>query len=676
MWQDLDWRPISQRLRTALVRLGAKAPAVKLHAQEPLHLTWVDVLFSGIVRGLRVRTDHLFAVLLLVEWVAAVATAVWLTPRTWIGAQNPERPHAWIAVLLGGVIVLPALHRTWKKPGTTATRHIVAVSQMLLAGLLIHLSGGRIGTHFHVFGSLAVLAFYRDWKVLATATLVTALDHLLRGHYWPMSVYGVVAASPWRSLEYLAWVVFENAVLCAGIRQSRAEARHIADRQAELLASSEHFETAVIERTSELRESEARTRRVVETALDAVITMDHEGFIQGWNPQAQHTFGWPAEKVLGKELAEVIIPVQHREAHRKGMARYLASGETRVLHRRIEVNALHRSGREFPAELAIVPIPSARGTTFTAFVRDITERRRVAEQLQAAKEAAEETARAKSDFLASVSHELRTPLTAIHSFTEILLEEDTTCTPEERRSYLSIVAERASHLNRLISELLDFSKIEAGKFDCHLQPVSIRDATGPCLASLQAIAAARQIELRDAVDAALPQIVGDADRICQVITNLVGNALKFTPPGGSIVVAARRSGVRRPADAEGAAPFAGLEATKLPAGEYVVLSVRDSGPGIALRDQQRVFEKFTQLGNVLTGKPQGTGLGLAIAGNIVVQHGGALWVESVAGEGATFAFSLPVHAVHAARPRQLFGLDGTGPALTLSAAVKPDTTSI
>src|SRR5204862_6742064 len=120
------------------------------------------------------------------------------------------------------------------RPGERSTRHVIAVAQMLMAALLIHLTGGRIETHFHVFGSLAFLAFYRDWRVLIPATIVVAADHLLRGIFWPQSVYGVLVASQWRWLEHAAWVVFEDVFLIASCQRSLAEVKDTADRTAAL----------------------------------------------------------------------------------------------------------------------------------------------------------------------------------------------------------------------------------------------------------------------------------------------------------------------------------------------------------------------------------------------------------------------------------------------------------
>ena len=197
----------------------------------------------------------MFAGLMVAQWLAGIVAAVWISPKTWMGAESQMHWHVWAAVLLGGVITSFPVALAWKRPGDTLTRHAIAVGQMLTSALLIHLTGGRIETHFHVFGSLAFLAFYRDWKVLITATVVVAVDHFLRGVYWPQSVFGVLTASPWRWVEHAGWVIFEDVFLLASIRQSLRESRMVAERQARLETINRGIEQVVQERTRQLEQS-------------------------------------------------------------------------------------------------------------------------------------------------------------------------------------------------------------------------------------------------------------------------------------------------------------------------------------------------------------------------------------------------------------------------------------
>ena len=155
------------------------------------------------------NTNRLFAVLMVLQWIGAIVAAVMISPRTWTGLSSSVHVHVWAALILGGVITLVPVAMALLYPAETLTRHVVAIGQMLMSALLIHITGGRVETHFHVFGSLAILAFYRDWRVLITAAVVVYLDHVVRGYYWPQSVYGVLNASPWRALEHAWWVGFE-----------------------------------------------------------------------------------------------------------------------------------------------------------------------------------------------------------------------------------------------------------------------------------------------------------------------------------------------------------------------------------------------------------------------------------------------------------------------------------
>jgi two-component system sensor histidine kinase/response regulator len=243
----------------------------------------VAALFAAQRDAVFRRTDRLFAGLLLFQWLFGIVLAVWVSPYTWHGAEHAVHPHIWAAIGLGGVISAWPIFLAFARPGEAMTRYTIAVSQMLMSGVLIHLTGGRIETHFHVFGSLAFLAFYRDWKVLIPATLVTAADHLLRGALWPQSVYGVLAATPWRSLEHAGWVIFEDVFLIASCLWSTREMWAMADRQARLEATNAAIEQRVADRTAELRASEQQLRHAKEAAeaatrakSDFLATMSHE----------------------------------------------------------------------------------------------------------------------------------------------------------------------------------------------------------------------------------------------------------------------------------------------------------------------------------------------------------------------------------------------------------------
>ena len=215
--------------------VAAEARATQIHAEQMT------------IR--HVRVDRMFAVLLAVQYVAGIVGALLVSPYAWEGKDRVLHMHVWVAILGGaGIIILPILLAIFR-PGTTMTRHVIAASQMLSSALLIHLTGGRIETHFHVFGSLAFLAVYLDWKVILTATTVVAADHFLRGIYWPESVYGVANPEWWRFLEHAAWVVFEDVFLIWSCILGNREMAASAAKQAavEHLSEQEQLKSAALE---------------------------------------------------------------------------------------------------------------------------------------------------------------------------------------------------------------------------------------------------------------------------------------------------------------------------------------------------------------------------------------------------------------------------------------------
>ncbi|HYE73956.1 MAG TPA: PAS domain S-box protein, partial [Blastocatellia bacterium] len=227
------------------------------------------------------RTDALFAALMCVQWIAAIGAALWLSPKTWIGQYSQTHLHVWVAIFLGGAIMSLPVYFAFAHPGRMLTRHVIAIGQMLMGSLLIHLTGGRIETHFHVFGSLAFLSFYRDWRVLISASAVVAVDHLLRGMYWPQSVFGTFTVESWRWLEHAGWVIFEDIFLIRACLQSRQEMWQIAERQAQIEETKLFVEQEVLDRTSDLRESEERFRSALQYAAIGMALVSPDGrFLQ------------------------------------------------------------------------------------------------------------------------------------------------------------------------------------------------------------------------------------------------------------------------------------------------------------------------------------------------------------------------------------------------------------
>lgn len=569
------------------------------------------------------RTDRTFAVLMVIQWVASIAAAFLISPRTWSGTSSQLHIHVWAAIFLGGTITAAPVALARWYPGHVLTRHVIAVAQMLTSALLIHLTGGRIETHFHVFGSLAFLAFYRDWRVLLTATVVVAVDHFLRGVFWPESVYGVhwvtgMLWTPlWRSLEHAGWVIFEDIILVRWCILGIREMREIAAQTAELETTNEHVEQLVIERTAELAASEERARAIINLSSDAFVAMNGAGQIVEWNRQAETTFGWSREEVLERKLSETIVPEQYREGHRAGLAQFLESGKGSILNKRIEITAVDRNGKEFPVELTVSPIRFEREWLFSAFVRDITSRNAADAELRQAKDAAEAANQAKSEFLANMSHEIRTPLNGIVGMTELAL--DTPLTPGQRE-YLSTVKSCTDSLLTVINDILDFSKIEAGKLSMDRVSFDLPDLLGETCKTLGFRAHQKNLELALRVAPDVPKyLLGDPGRLRQVVVNLIGNAIKFTKEG-EVVIDVQVS-------------------QKTEKDVCLHFTVEDTGIGIPPSKQRSIFKAFEQADNSTTRLYGGTGLGLAIASKIIALMGGEIWVESLVGHGTTFHFT-------------------------------------
>lgn len=366
-----------------------------------------------------------------------------------------------------------------------------------------------------------------------------------------------------------------------------------------------------------LRESEARTRLIIEAATEAFVSMNQEGAITGWNAQARTTFGWAAEEVLGRKVADVIVPPELRDAHHLGLTNFLETGDGPLLNRHVEVEAMHRDGGRFPVELVLWAVGSDGGWSFNAFVVDITERKKTEQELARAHEHVLEASRLKSEFLANMSHEIRTPMNAVVGMTGLLLDTDLS---DEQREYAEILRSSGEALIALINDILDFSKVEAGKMQLEEIDFDLRTAVEDVGVMLAEQAHAKGLELAVLVQPKVPSVVrGDPGRVRQILVNLVGNAIKFTESGEVLV---------RVVVAE--------EALR----DLVVrFEVADTGIGLAREQQEYIFSSFTQADSSSTRRYGGTGLGLAICKQLSELMGGEIGVESEPGAGSTFWFT-------------------------------------
>jgi PAS domain S-box-containing protein len=388
-----------------------------------------------------------------------------------------------------------------------------------------------------------------------------------------------------------------------------------------------------IERTRaerELRGSEALKSAILRAALDCIITMDHRGNVVEWNPAAQRTFGYAREEAVGRQLSQLIIPPSIRPLHHAGLARYLATGAGPVIGRRIELVGMRKGGEEFPIELAITRIGDSDPPTFTAYLRDITERKRAEEERamllrreQESRTQAESANRAKDEFLAVVSHELRTPLTAVLGWARLLRSPSSGLDEEMRQEGIEAIERNAQAQAQLVEDILDVSRIITGKLRLQVKPIEIEPVITLAVQSVRPAAEARGVEIRTTVPATPLVVLGDAERLQQVVWNLLSNAIKFTDRGGRVELALEQQRSR------------------------VRITVNDTGRGIRRDFLPYVFDRFRQSEGVLTRRYGGLGLGLAIVRHLVELHGGNVQVESAGeGQGATFTIELPVIAVN------------------------------
>ncbi|HEV2381880.1 MAG TPA: PAS domain S-box protein [Terriglobia bacterium] len=495
---------------------------------------------------------------------------------------------------------------------------------------------------------------------------------------------------------------------------------------------------------------EARLKALIRLALDAVITMDADGRITDWNPQAEITFGWSHQEAVGRLLSDTIIPSRYRRAHDGGLRNFLETSEGPILNKRVEIEGLHRDGHEFPVELAVSAVRSGAGWTFAAFVRDTTRRKRVEEalaeetevlyllmdntqdsiyfkdtlsrfsrinraharalgisdprqalgraesdflsperaraavadeqqimqtghplvgkmervtrgdgtptwysttkvpiynsqrrvagtlgvsrditelkrteeELQAAKEAAEDASRAKSEFLASMSHEIRTPMNGIMGMTDLVLDTELN---DDQRECLNLVKVSAESLLTVINDILDFSKIEAGKLELDIIEFALADSLAETMRILSLRAEQKGLELVCDVHAEVPATVrGDPTRLRQIVINLVGNSIKFTERGEIAL----------------SVELISIEEDRV----ELHFIVTDTGIGISPDKQTSIFEAFSQADTSTTRKYGGTGLGLTICARLVAMMGGRIWVKSELGEGSQFHFTLRLGA--------------------------------
>ncbi|EAQ79968.1 PAS domain-containing hybrid sensor histidine kinase/response regulator [Blastopirellula marina] len=683
------------------------------------------------------NTDHLFAYLMPFQWIVGILFTIFVSPLAWSGESSYIHPHVWFAILGGGVCCLIPFALAVYRPGKLSTRMVIACSQMFFVSLLIHLSGGRIETHFYIFGSLAFLAAYRDIRVLIPATLIVAADHLIRGLLWPESIFGIAAADNWRWLEHSAWVLFEDVFLILTIRQSLAEvhalamkttegelaverlaiAKRLAEHNeaqfratfeyaavgvahigfdgywlrtnkkiCEMLDYSEQelqrltfadvtcpedkeiddrhlqdflngeieeacFEKRYVNRNGEIiwarltisvirddayfivviedireerqaREDLEKSNReihklslVAAKARQSVIIADKFGRIEWVNDAFTQLTGYALPEIIGQKPGTLLQGPETDPSTAAYIGERLRSRE-RVS---VEIVNYSKSSEKYWIALEIEPVfdEQHRLIQFIATQTNVTHRKKHEAELRRAKETAEAANAAKSEFLANMSHEIRTPLNGLLGFTDLLLRGAAN-DPQKRDEYLQIIRTSGRNLLDVINDLLDLSKIEAGKLETESLPCDPQAVVAEVVSILRVKADEKALRLTcDWSGEVPPQIVTDSVRLRQLLTNLIGNAIKFTQFGSVSI------------DAGWHAPL-----------QQLTFVIRDTGIGIPEEKLDLIFDPFTQADATTTRRFGGTGLGLAICRRIARLLGGDVSVESEIGAGSTFTVTI------------------------------------
>jgi PAS domain S-box-containing protein len=358
-----------------------------------------------------------------------------------------------------------------------------------------------------------------------------------------------------------------------------------------------------------LKESEERKAAVLRSTLDSIITMDSTGIVLEFNPAAEKTFGYLREEAIGAHLADLIVPERMRQAHREGLARYVATGEARVLNQRLELPALRKDGSEFTAELTITRNDIESEATFTGVLRDISQRKEQESEREQLIKALARSNQELDQFAYVASHDLKAPLRGIANLSQWIEEDLGEGLSGENKEQMELLRGRVHRMEALIDGILQYSR--AGRVKA--KPESI-DTGAMVKDVIELMAPPKTITIT--VAPGMPTVRAEKIPLQQVFMNLLGNAIKH-------------AGSNEPQ----------IGVSWEDAGPFYEFSVRDNGQGIAPQYHERIFGIFQTL--EARDKVEGTGIGLSVVQKIVEAKGGRVWVESEVGKGASFKFLWP-----------------------------------
>lgn len=361
--------------------------------------------------------------------------------------------------------------------------------------------------------------------------------------------------------------------------------------------------------------------RIVALAADAIICTNAKQIITFFNDGATRIFGYSADEVMGKPLS-ILIPDRFRTAHQHHIDGFGQSPvAARQMGERNSISGVRKNGEEFPAEAAIAKMIGPNGPIYSVVLRDVTAQREAYETNRRLLADTAAAVKARDEVLGLVSHDLRNPVNAVKMLAAAILRTEPDV-PNERVpavvfEHANVMLQAAHQMDALIQDLLDVSRLESGRMHLTLGPVVLAEATRAAVDTLQPLANERNVQIVVGFDESFVSANADQDRIVQLLSNLVGNAIKFSPSGAVVRIDAIRGE------------------------DLITVQIRDEGSGIAADELPFVFDRFWQSRRT---NRSGAGLGLAIARGIVRAHGGDIHIESVVGHGTTVSFTLPIFA--------------------------------
>lgn len=468
----------------------------------------------------------------------------------------------------------------------------------------------------------------QTWLFVGTVDIKRAMADFLGFRYWLMgTVVFLIIVGSLGAIFFARRMTAPLRKLTAALKgvgegqfQKEVEKGPAVNREfANLRSAFETMRKAIQCREQRLRDARAHIEAVVENAVSPIITIDERGQILHVNKAACDTFEYAADEMEGRNVS-MLMPAPYREKHGGYIQNYLATGDAKVIGKGREVTGLRKDGTTFPIDLGVAEVMLATGRTFIGTVTDLSEIKALQEAKIERIEEALKLEKLKSEFVATINHELRTPLASIIGSLSLVVHERFGRIPHKARSMIDIAFTNGERLARLVNDILDLEKLAAGQMQFDAQDLDVNALLQDAARANSAYGQRYEVGIELRSNSGGLKIHADPNRILQALTNLISNAVKYSPRGASVILSAKRRG------------------------GVVRIGVADKGPGIPREFRGRVFQRFAQADSDNARRRGGTGLGLSITKALVEALGGSIGFETTEGKGTTFFIDLPAHA--------------------------------